>query len=168
MHKFFTFCILIFFALLQGCTTVAESAAVLVVSVHSHYEEIKGRQFKPTHPCLFKTKPDPYEIAESIAYGNPITSQYEKILDPGDPNEAYSMDPPLPHYVAEAFYIVADRLGDVRAAAKQEWLSMYFPPKEPAYIKKYMDRKYTTSYLDKCFVVPESYKRRLSVRDKLK
>lgn len=158
MKKIISFTLLALITFLQGCTSIVESAAVLAVSVHSHYEEIRSRQFKPTQACLFKDKPDPYEVADSIAYGNPITNQYHKILDPGDPNEAYSSEPPMPHYVAEAFYIIAERLHDVRAARKKEWLSVYFESGETARLKKYMAAKYTTSYLDKCFSVSTAYK----------
>lgn len=157
--------ILAFF--LQQCASIAESAAVLVVATHSKYEEIRGRQFKPTNRCLFTEKPDPFSIANAIAYGDPVTASYQKILNPGTPGEAYDPDPPLPHYVAYAFYVVAERLGDSRAKAKEDWLSIYFRGGETDHVREYMERKYTTSYLEKCFIVPDIYKQRIPERKKI-
>ena len=164
MHIAKISCFILLALCLQQCTSIAESAAVLVVATHSKYKEVRDRQFQPTQRCLFKEKPDPFAIAESIAYGNPVTASYQKILNPGAAGEAYQSDPAMPHYVAYAFYTLADRLGDTRAKAKQSWLSLYFERGETDSIKAYMERKYMTSYLEKCFVVPENYKQRPSNR----
>jgi hypothetical protein len=145
----------------SSCSSVATSTAAFIVAKHSETIERNSRRYAGINPCFLKERPDAYKIAELIANGEPISREYDIILNP----EKEDIDPPLPSHLAYAFYIIADRAGDVRAPDRKKWLAKYLEENEPRKIEEYIDMKYLDSFVMKCFSVPGYYKRYVSPRD---
>jgi hypothetical protein len=146
---------------LLGCSTVAESTAAFVVAEYSKEIEKNSRVYKGIDKCFVEGRPEAFLLAESIVYGNPITHNYQAVLNP----EMRNINPIPPHHLAYAFYIIADRLADSRAFARKKWIEGNFEPGEAERIEQFIDRKYLESYLQKCFYVPEQYKKYVRPRD---
>lgn len=149
---------------LFGCSTVVSGTAVFIVGKYSEAQEKKTRRYKTINDCFIKGKPSAFHLAESVAHGSAISSDYRFILNP----EKQDKDPDLPHHLAYAFYVVAENIGDVRANQKKEWLKKYMEKGEGDDIERFIKRKYFPSYLYKCFSVPKSYKKRVSIIDKIR
>tara|TARA_B100001564_G_C20514689_1_gene612286 strand:- start:134 stop:664 length:531 start_codon:yes stop_codon:yes gene_type:complete len=149
--------------MLCQCTTAIGGTTVLLVSSQSEGEEIRGRRYSITHQCLFKHREDPYIIAEHLIHGRPINHLYQKILNPGLPREAFSTniaqeDDSIPvHYTAYALYMIAQKLGDKRATPRIKWLNSMVEPDEQEALKEYLNHKYLTNFLRKCFKINQPY-----------
>lgn len=150
-------CALIIVAI-GGCSTIAGGTAVFIVSSYSDKKERTTRRYKRIDKCFLAERPEAFLIAESIAHGTPISSDYNILLNP----EMEKKDPPQPHHVAYSFYAVADRIGDSRGEAGKQWIASYMKEGEAEDIDDFISRKYLASYLSKCFSVPRSYKTNFS------
>lgn len=108
--------------------------------------------------CIIENRPSAFEIGDKIAYGEPIASKYEYILEGDDfnPNE----DVLEPMQVAYAMYVISERIGDTRGAARQRWAEPYMDMAKKDKVISAIYRKYSASYLYRCFSISseESYK----------
>lgn len=151
--------------LLTGCTQVAGGALVYAISSQSEKQEKRGKRFTAVDRCLFKGKPNAFITGEKIAYGEPLTAQFEQLLYVAEGKE--EGEPVPPHHLAYAFYTIADRIGDKRAAARKDWLKPYLTDEKPEDLEQTLHKKFMDSYLEKCFAVPEQYKIYRSHRDNI-
>jgi hypothetical protein len=120
------------------------------------------RRYSKINKCFVKDKPNAYLLAESIAYGEPLSNNLSVILNP---EKNPKQDPPLPHHLAYAFYVIADEIGDSRADARKKWLLNYMQKEDAKEIEEFIEDKYLQSHLTKCFSINENYKVKIHARD---
>ncbi len=153
--------------LLSACANLIssgiQSGLVLVVSHHDKVVEKKQKKYTAVDKCIVHEGLSPFDLGEAIIYGEPITDQYHIILSlTGDIND---VDPVEPHQLAFAFYLIADKIHDIRAPQRIEWLKSKMQPNDIETITNIIETKYLSSYLEKCFSVPEMYRINKTTRE---
>ncbi len=146
-----------------GCTSVATSTLAFVVAKQSQRQEVKDRQYKGINKCFVKGKPEAFFLADSVLYGSPLVQNPEVMLNP----EHLRKDSISSHDVAYAYYVIAERIGDKRAAGGKARMMKYLKEQDAANVEAYIDKKYLQSYLRKCFAVQPRYKVYVKPRDRV-
>jgi len=142
--------------------SVVNGGIVYVMSKQAQRDEVKERQYKNIDRCFIDDEPEAFILAESILYGHPTVENSEIMLSPEGLNDFEAISK---FGLAYAYYVMADRAGDMRAKARMNWVKPNLEEGESEEIEEYIDRKYLKSYLTKCFYVPENYRKRLTGRD---
>ncbi len=141
-----------------GCSNIVSSAVesgiVYVVAKHDETVEKKQKRYTATDRCVIGGYPEAFAIGDAIAYGQPLTAQYDKILS----RTGEEIPPVEPMHLAYAFYIIADSLNDNRGKARMLWLENQMLPGETLEIQSIINDKFLNSHLEKCFTVPAEYK----------
>lgn len=135
-------------------SSAVESSLVLIVAHHDKTVEKKQKKYTATHKCVVRGEPEAYALGQSIAYGLPITTQYNIVLS----RTGEAIDPVQPHQLAYAFYLIAYKIGDIRAKERIAWMEHYIPPEDAQEIRSIIEDKYLSSHLEKCFTVPDEYR----------
>ena len=150
--------------MLSGCMSAVNGGIVYIMAKRSDMHEIDTRQYKGIDKCFIDDEPVAFMLAESVLYGQSIAEDPEIMLNPEGEND---FNEPSNYSLAYTYYIIADKIGDMRAEARKKWISPNLEKREAEEIEKYIDRKYLHSYLTKCFKVPDRYKSHVSVKDML-
>lgn len=99
--------------------------------------------------CIISGNPNPFALGERIAYGENISRKFENLLYGKNFNPNEDVIEPL--QVAYAFYLIAERIGDARARARQDWVIPYMPPSFRDRVASAIYQKYSAGFLAKCF-----------------
>lgn len=154
--------LLIMILFVSGCSTAVSAAAVYAVGKYSEQVEIKTRQYKGIDKCFMEDVESPFYIGDALVFGDQVAKKYQILLNP----EGRDIDPVLPHHLAYAYYIIAEKMGDSRAVGRKKWLQPYLDEDAPDKLEDFIERKYLMSYLTKCFFVPAQYKKTVSERER--
>jgi hypothetical protein len=148
--------VLILILIVAGCTSIATSGTALIVSLHSNKVERDTRRYSGIDRCFMEEAPDSFVLANHIFYGQVEFSKYVYILNPElKKNKVFER-----YELAYAFFLIADKLGDVRAPEKIKALQVYFEKNRYEKIEKFINFKYLNSHLTKCYSVDKEFKRR--------
>ena len=166
LGKLFSAFSLIF--VISGCanlvSSAVESGIVYIVAKHDETVEKKQKKYTATDRCVVKGEPDAVLTGNMIAYGQPITMKYDKILS----RTGEDIPPVEPHQLAYAFYIIADEINDNRGKERMAWIEHQMNPEDASEIRSIINDKYLVSHLEKCFSVPESYRIAKTTRQMIK
>jgi|GEM_PF-6237307 len=147
-----------------GCVNVisstVQSGMVYFVAKHDETIQKKQKKYNATDRCVVSGAPEALALGDAIAYGQPLTAQYNKILS----RTGEDIDPVEPRQLAYAFYIIAGRIRDSRAKERIIWIEKQMQPEEIDEIQSIISDKYLVSHLDKCFTVPDEYKIKKTTR----
>ena len=155
--------VLLLSSILASCTSIASSGTALIVSLHSNKLERDTRRYSGIEQCFTEDTPDPFALANNIFYEQILSSKYEYILNP----ELKKIKPLANYELAYAFFLIADRLGDIRAAEKMHALQVYFEDNSHQKIEKFINFKYLNSHLKKCYAVDREFKDMSQITTKL-
>ena len=101
--------------------------------------------------CIFSSTVPAFELAERIAYGEPVARQYEQLLYGEEFN--YRDDVIEPLHLAYGLYLIAERIGDTRGKARMKWAEHYIHPQYKDRVMSAIYRKYSLAYLKGCFSI---------------
>jgi len=144
--------------LILGCVNILsstlQSSVVYFVARHDETVQKKQKKYNATDRCVVPGNPEAIELGNAIAYGQPLTAKYDRILS----RTGEDIAPVEPHQLSYALYIIADKIRDNRAKERMSWIENKMQPKEIENIKSIIADKYLISHLEKCFTVPDEYR----------
>ncbi|MDB2415417.1 hypothetical protein N9W34_06570 [Rickettsiales bacterium] len=132
------------------------------------HEETKAKRdivYNVISKCIVKGNPDAFQIAENIMYNYPVTQEQNRILNTLEEDAEIPWFPN--HHLAYAYYSIAEKIGDSRAAFRKNYFVQKYPPEELKNIDEILHKRYLPAYLNKCFSVPNQYLVHEDIRKKL-
>lgn len=142
----------------SGCSNLissaVESSVVYVVAKHDETVEKKQKKYTATDRCVVPGEPEAFATGNAIAFGQPLTVKYDRILS----RTGEDIEPVQPHQLAYAFYIIADEIRDSRAKERMTWMEKQMSPENAAEVRSIIQDKFLISHLEKCFSVPDAYR----------
>jgi hypothetical protein len=121
------------------------------VSAKDAYDHLKERFYTAARDeCIVTGKPSAVEIGNALAHGTAVGKNFAHVLSSQQFDDIYY---PSPVDLAYGFYLIAQRIGTPNTKRQIDWLHPYVNPQSLEIVQTIIFRKYSNSYLRKCFSV---------------